>query len=262
MRTSPPDLRTWLDDVERLGQLQRVRGAHWDLEIGALTELTCTKLATPPTLLFEDIPDYPHGYRVATNILSTVQRLALTVGLPTDTDERGFIEAWRRRLGELAPLDPVEVSPDEAPLFETRFEGAAVALTRLPVPRYHAQDGGRYIGTANLDVTRDRENGWVNAGTYRVMLHDARHLGFFISPGKQGRVHRQQYFDAGEPCPVAVSFGQDPLLFLAATVDVPNGQSEYAWAGGVRGTPVKVVRGPLTGLPLPASAEIVIDGEA
>src|SRR5215213_2441477 len=111
MSAQAPDLRTWLDDVERLGQLQRVRGAHWDLEIGALTELTCTKLATPPTLLFEDIPDYPAGYRVATNILSTVERLALTTGLPTDVDERGFIQAWRRSLGDLSTLEPVEVSP-------------------------------------------------------------------------------------------------------------------------------------------------------
>src|SRR5919199_4135639 len=141
MRTSPPDLRTWLADVEALGQLQRVRGAHWDLEIGALTELTCTKLATPPTLLFEDIPDYAPGYRVATNILSTVQRLALTTGVSTDVDECGFIQAWRRRLGELAPLDPVEVPADEAPLFENRFVGDAVDLTSLPVPRYHPQDG-------------------------------------------------------------------------------------------------------------------------
>jgi 4-hydroxy-3-polyprenylbenzoate decarboxylase len=260
--TQPPDLRTWLEDVEALGQLQRVRGAHWDLEIGALTELTCTKLATPPALLFEDIPDYPPGYRVLTNLLPTVQRLALTTGLPTDLDERGFIAAWRRRLGELRPMDPVEVSPDEAPVFENRFEGDAVDLTSLPVPRWHAQDGGRYIGTANLDITRDRENGWVNAGTYRVMLHDPRHVGFFISPGKQGRVHRTQYFDAGEPCPVAISFGEDPLLFLAATIDVPNGVSEYAWASGVRGEPVRVARGPVTGLPIPAAAEIVIEGEA
>jgi 4-hydroxy-3-polyprenylbenzoate decarboxylase len=262
MTTPPPDLRTWLDAVDRLSQLQRVRGAHWDLEIGALAELTCTKLATPPTLLFDEIPDYPPGYRVVTNILSTVQRLALTLGLPTDLDERGFIQAWRRRLGELDALEPEEVPASEAPVFENRFDGEAVDLMCLPVPRYHAQDGGRYVGTANLDITRDRETGWVNAGTYRVMLQDAQHLGFFISPGKHGRVHRQQYFDAGEPCPVAISFGHDPLLFLAATIDVPHGQSEYAWAGGVRGEPVRVVRGPLTGLPLPATAEIVIEGEA
>ena len=107
------------------------------------------------------------------------------------------------------------------------------------MPRYHAQDGGRYIGTANLDITRDRESGWVNAGAYRVMIHDAQHLGFFISPGKHGRVHRQQYFDAAASrarwrYPSATTRCCSwPRRSMCRT-----GQSEYAWAGGVRGEPV------------------------
>src|SRR5574342_1257418 len=61
---------------------------------------------------------------------------------------------------------------------------------------------------------------------------------------------------------LAVSFGQDPLLFLAGSIEVPFGQSEYDWAGAVRGAPVEVIMGEETGLPLPAHGEIVIEGEA
>src|SRR5262249_59307147 len=56
--------------------------------------------------------------------------------------------------------------------------------------------------------------------------------------------------------------GGDPLLSLASCTEVPYGRSEYDWVGGVRGEPVRIVRGPLTGLPLPADAEIVVEGFA
>jgi 4-hydroxy-3-polyprenylbenzoate decarboxylase len=51
-------------------------------------------------------------------------------------------------------------------------------------------------------------------------------------------------------------------LFIAATMSVPWGMSEYQVAGLLNGGPVDVVKAPLTGLPVPASAEVVLEGEA
>ncbi|HEV2009597.1 MAG TPA: UbiD family decarboxylase, partial [Candidatus Limnocylindria bacterium] len=102
--------------------------------------------------------------------------------------------------------------------------------------------------------------GWVNLGCYRVMLHDKNKLGFYISPGKHGRMHRDAWIASGEKMPIAFVAGGDPLLFLAAATEVQFGLTEYDWAGGVRGEPFRVVKGPITGLPLPADAEIVIEG--
>jgi len=135
-------------------------------------------------------------------------------------------------------------------------------MTIFPAPKWHPLDGGRYIGTGSFDITRDPDDGWVNLGTYRVMVHDATRLGYYISPGKHGRIQRQKYFDRNQACPVAMVFGSDPALFLASCTEVPYGLSEYDWVGGVRGEPVRVLRGPVTGLPLPADAEIVIEGFA
>ena len=53
-------------------------------------------------------------------------------------------------------------------------------------------DGGRYIGTGSFNVTRDPDEGWINCGTYRVMIHDAKTAGFYISPGKHGRIDARQ----------------------------------------------------------------------
>src|SRR5205823_14607479 len=54
--------------------------------------------------------------------------------------------------------------------------------------------------------------------------------------------------------------GGDPLLFDPACTGVAYGTAEYDWAGGVRGAPYRVVKGPVTGLPIPADAEIVMEG--
>ena len=57
------------------------------------------------------------------------------------------------------------------------------------------------LGTAHLVITRDIDEGWVNVGCYRVMVHDRDTLALYISPGKQGRIIRQKYFDQGQPLP-------------------------------------------------------------
>jgi len=60
--------------------------------------------------------------------------------------------------------------------------------------------------------------------------------------------------------PVAIAAGVDPALWLASISEVPWGTSEYDYAGGLKGEPIEVMRGPHTGLPVPARAEIVIEG--
>ena len=144
---------------------------------------------------------------------------------------------------------------------ENVIEGDAVDVTRFPTPVWHDRDEGRrYIGTGSFNVTRDPDEDWVNAGTYRVMIHDAKRLGFYISPGKHGRIHRDKYQALNKPMPVCIVIGGDPLTFLMACTEVPYGICEYEIAGAYRGRPQKVVLGKHTGLPYPANAEIVIEG--
>src|SRR5207244_2434224 len=71
---------------------------------------------------------------------------------------------------------------------------------------------------------------------------------------------RDTYFKRREPCPILVVCGVDPLLFIASTLEVPQGTSEYDWAGGIRGEPYAVITEAVTGLPMPAAAEIVLAG--
>ena len=253
------DLRVWLEQVEGLGQLERIKGAHWDLEIGALTEIVLEKLTSPPALIFEGIPGHSSKDRILVNMLETIERTALTLNLPADLKPIPFINALRMKLRQLQPLKPHLVS--SGPVLEMRESGDDINLLNLPVPRWHERDGGRYLGTAHLVVTRDPENGTENVGCYRVMVHGRDRLGLYISPGKHGRIHFEKAMRSGSRFPVAMVFGQHPLLFIAASQAVPFGMSEYEWAGGIIGQPLQLIEAPLTKLRIPAFAEIAIEGE-
>ena len=254
-----PDLRTWLDEVDKLGQLTTVNDAHWNLELSTLTELINERSKTRPAILFDQIKEYPPGYRVAVNLLSSLQRLALTLGIDPKLGPFDFVQRWRQQVKKIQPIEPRKVK--NAPLFENVQKGADIDLCKFPVPKWHELDGGRYIGTDDLVITRDPEEGWVNVGTYRIMIHGRDHMGLHMSPGKHGRVHRDKSHADGKPLPIAVSFGHHPINFLVASTDVPYRVNEYAYAGGITGHPHDIVEGPLTGLPIPADSEIAIEGE-
>ena len=253
------DLRTWLSDVEKLGQLMNVDDAHWNLELSTLTELINERSKTRPAIVFDKIKEYPAGHRVAVNLLSSLQRLALTMGMDPKLAPFDFVQQWRKRVKAIQPIEPRLVK--SSPLFDNVQQGADIDLFKFPVPKWHELDGGRYIGTDDLVVTRDPEENWVNVGTYRIMIHGRDHMGLHMSPGKHGRVHRDKSHADGKPLPIAVSFGHHPINFLVASTDVPYRVNEYAYAGGILGHPHDIVAGPLTGLPIPADSEIAIEGE-
>lgn len=93
------------------------------------------------------------------------------------------------------------------------------------------------------------------------MVYEPGVVGCQISQGKHGRMNRDKHFSRGESMPVAICCGQDPLLYLLASSPLAEGVSKYEWTGASRGRPVPVVRGPYTGLPVPATAEIVLEGD-
>jgi 4-hydroxy-3-polyprenylbenzoate decarboxylase len=252
------DLRRWIENAAGAGALAEIRGAHWNVEIGALTDLA-GKQANGPALLFDDIPDYPRGYRVLTNALGTPGRVARAAGLPEGLSTLAVVAEWKRRYAalKLAPHKSVQ----SGPVFEREMKGDAVDLFRFPAPQWRSADGGRYIGTGTLCVTRDPETGAINAGTARVMIHDARHVFYRVSAGKDSRRHFEAAKRAGQPMPIAISCGHEPSLMIVGGLNIPYGTCEYDVWGGLSGEPLETVATPVHGLPVPSHAELVLEGE-
>ncbi|HET9916209.1 MAG TPA: UbiD family decarboxylase, partial [Candidatus Binatia bacterium] len=253
------DLREFIEAARKLGEVKDIHGAHWELEIGALTELFAFKEPSP-LVLFDQVPGYAPNFRIASNLINTPSRSSLTVGMPPDARPIELIAKWKELLKGVKPVPPRVVT--HGPILENVKSGADVDMTIFPTPHWHELDGGRYIGTADCVITGEpEEGGWVNVGIYRVQIHDKNTLGLYVSPGHHARIMREKYWEKGRSCPVVVTFGQDPLLFLVAGQSMPYGMSELDYYGGLRGAPIDVIRGELTGLPIPAHAEIAIEGE-
>jgi UbiD family decarboxylase len=251
------DLREFLTRLDDLGELRHVNGANWEEEIGAITELMVERKG--PTLLFDEVPGYPKGFRVLANAYGTARRTAIAVGI--DPDAGPPVHRWRELLRDLRPIPPQEV--DAGAVLENVLTGDAVDLFRFPVPKWHENDGGRYIGTGICVINSDPDNGFVNSGAYRASIVDERTCTLFIEHGKHGYRIAQKYWREGKKCPVVLSVGQEPILTALAGPSIfhtPENISEFDVAGYIHGSPYPVIRGQATGLPIPAHAEIALEG--
>jgi len=250
------DLRSWIERARELGEVKDIEGASWEEEIGMATELL-NHTDPAPVGLFDKIPGYPDGFRVLVNFFGG-KRSNMCLGFPTELSKIELSDAFTRAYQEAKPVPCKFV--DDGPVLENVQTGKDVNVLSFPTPMWHELDGGRYIGTGSYDITQDPDEGWINLGTYRVMVHDEKRVGFYISPGKHGRVHRDKYIARKKPMPAAIVVGGDILLYLVACTEAPYGISEFELAGGLRGKPYEVIKGKVTGLPIPANAEIVLEG--
>ena len=256
---NPLDLRAWLSEVRKFGELRDVTGADWNLELGAISELNVKK-DLPPALLFDEIAGYPKGWRVLTCSTSSPARLSSILRLPIQKTHKGLVEALRGKpaqwQAEARKYDVVAVS--KGPVLENIQK--PVDILKFPSPLWHELDGGRYIGTGCSVVTRDLDSDWVNVGTYRVQVLDKNHVALDMVPGKHGRIHYEKHKKAGKRFPVAIVCGCDPLGYLISGIEIPFGMCEWNYVGAILQEKVQVILLEKTGLPVPAASEIVLEG--
>src|SRR5690606_23590548 len=95
---------------------------------------------------------------------------------------------------------------------------------------------------------------------YRAQVHTPKTVGFLTARGHHCYIHREKFAARGEKMPVAMVLGGDPISFYFGGTEAPYGTFELVIVGGMRGKPMELVRGKVTGLPFPANAEIVLEG--
>jgi UbiD family decarboxylase len=247
------DLREFLRIAESQGDVQVIEGADPNLEMGAIYELSLGHLH-PPVLLFKKMKGCDPSARIIMNVRTSGFMVG---GLDLDAVKR--LRQRSKSGKKIEPIPPTWVK--DGPILENVATGDDVDIFKFPAPVWHAEDGGPYLGTECIVLTKDPDSDWINVGTYRTQMHDKRTVTVFMEPGKHGNQIRRKYWERGRACPMVVCFGQAPVLGGVARVAYPPGISELAIAGGQLGRAIEVVAGRLTGLPIPADAEVAFEGE-
>ena len=103
------DLREFIDAARKLDQVKDIHGAHWNLEIGALTEIFAFKEPSP-LVVFDQIPDHGPNFRVASNLITNPVRSGLTVGMAADARPIELVARWKELLKSVKPIPPRTVS--------------------------------------------------------------------------------------------------------------------------------------------------------
>jgi 4-hydroxy-3-polyprenylbenzoate decarboxylase len=247
------DLRDFIRIAEERGELKRVKAeVDCHLELSHIAKVNDQKKG--PALLFENVKGY--NIPVVTGVYTSPSRLALSLEMPPSWTIFDMAKEWAT-IAEKGTIPPEKV--DNGPILENKVE-QNIDLFAFPAPHWFPKDGGRYFGTAVYLITKDPDTGFVNLGTYRMQILDKTSLGVMFLQGKDADITFKKYRERNEPMPAAAVIGGDPRLFLLGGTSLAYGSSEYEVAGALRGAPVEVVESEVTGLSIPAFAEIVVEG--
>ncbi len=252
------DLREWLTAVKKAGQLAEIAGeVDPKIEMGTLNYLN-GRQKEQSCLHFVNPKGYDTGTVLFNPIGSSIERLALT--FRQEPSNIKMIDLIRYIKDHFKKLAPEYVSEGDSPIFQNVLTGDQIDLYKFPIPQHWQGDGGPYIGTGDIIITQDPETSRYNVGTYRNMLMDKDKVGFFTSPGKGAGLDKEKWWAQGKPLPIVAVFGVDPLLTVLGSTGFSNLESEFEYFGGFSGKPVRLVKGRVTGLPIPADAEFAVEG--
>jgi 4-hydroxy-3-polyprenylbenzoate decarboxylase len=264
-------LGEFLATLEARGDLARVtRPVSRDLEITEVTQRVLR--ADGPALLFENVPGATMP--VVTNLLGSPRRIALALGTES-------VDAAAERVERLVRLRPpagvLGAVRDLSGTIETlstlrslapkrvrsgpgqEVEESTVDLGRLPILKCWPKDGGRTV-TFPVVITKDPETGEPHTGIYRLQQYGPDTLGMHFQVHRVGANNYRKWAARGEKMPVAAVIGTDPATVFAALAPVPEGISNFVFAGFLRGEPVELVPARSIDLEVPANAEVVLEG--
>src|SRR5262245_28387777 len=246
------DLREFVETLGEIDQIKHLEGASPDLEIGAVAQLAAESTKCP-ALVFDGLKGFPRGCRVLTNVITNKTRERLVFGIAAELSDKDACQLWKDKLKRYAPIVPTQVA--DGPVKENALLGENIDLHKIPWPRWHQDDGG-FCHHGSFAVTRDPESGESVCRLLSLMLVDRNTLLARVAAGYTEPIW-QKYWRSGKQCPVAISLGHDPALFAAALIS----DQGYGFAGWMRGAAVEVTRGDSAGLPIPATADVVLEGE-
>lgn len=259
------DLREYLGALERVGKLRVIREKiNKDTELHPLVRWQFRGLDESQWTgwLFEQLSDHKgrsYDAKVATAVIGA-NREVYAIGLQCEPKDihRRWVDAYRK------PIEPILVGSGEAPVKEVIHKGDSLlehgGLAEFPIPI--STNGWEALPrlTAVSWHTKDPETGILNVGTYNALMMGPLRTSCRC-PTNQMSLHWQKEKRARRPLPAAAVIGAVPAVSMVSSAKIPYGTSEHAIAGGLMGEPLPVVKCETIDLEVPATSEIVLEGE-
>lgn len=272
-------LAAFLKSLEEAGELLRIKSpVATELQV---TELADRQMKSPgggKALLFEQptIHGKVSQFPLAINVMGSRRRMAMALGRESVDDLAEQLEFLMKAKPPQSFRDGVTLLRQGIDLLHARprmvknapchevihrldKKQHGFSLADLPILECWPQDGGRFI-TLPTVYTKDPDTGTRNVGMYRMQIYDGATTGMHWQIHKVAARHGKRYYERGEPMPVAVALGGDPVLTLAATAPLPDGIDEILFAGFARKRSVDLVKCLTVPLEVPAESDFIIEG--
>jgi 2,5-furandicarboxylate decarboxylase 1 len=246
-------LRGFVEQTEKIDPANVLRikePVSQQLEMTA-TVFELDRLNKSPIVIFEKVAGF--DMPVVTNVAGNRQLLAGCLG----TTVENLPTAFRERCQKYIPSEIVSKPAWD----EVVFEGDEVDLTRLPIPFQFTVDAAPYI-TAGQLTARDPETGVDTTGFHRLMLKSKNRLGVSLHSRRRMYEYHRRAEARGQSLPAAIVIGTHPLHYMGSMVYAyPPNVRKFDIIGGLFGEPYRLARCGIEDIEVPASAEIIIEGE-
>ena len=244
-------LRDWVEFLEERNDLLRNKEEVdiWG-DISTISHETARKDGS--AVIHENVRGYPK-WRVFSDGLTARRRQLWASNLP----ESGTLEAVLKTLSK-SVIKPEKV--ESGPCKEVKLFGEDIDLTKFPVAFTGEYELTPHI-TAGISFLKDPETGWTNSGIRRFQLVGRNKLCNLVLPFQHEAVIAAKYFKQGKPVPISIVLGADPLVYLTSMMPAPDQFDEMDYWGVFAGEPLQVVKCETNDILVPATSEIIIEGE-
>ena len=255
------DLREFMEACDQAGEMTTIhKEVDWNLEAGAIAR-RITEIGAPMAFM-PRIKGCAEGFSILGSPISKgwnsdFARVAIALGMDVHSPFETLMDEFIQRMKN--PIRPLQVKT--GPCKENILRGKDINLFKFPAPYLHEGDGGRYIDTFGVTVTKDPDSSWVNWGVYRHMIHNKSIMGGIVNPFQHiGMMYYQKYEAFNKPMPFTIFWGGCMTATMVGSMGIPAGVSEAEIAGGLRRAPMQLVKCETNDLLVPATAEYVIEG--
>ncbi len=208
-----------------------------------------------PVIRFENTKgsDMP----MATNLFGSYELLGLALGLSPDQPKGEILQRFRERVEK--PLPTIEVPRDKAPVKEIIIQKDDVDLSQFPIIKHAEGNSGKYI-TVGCLVIRDPNTGVLNAGMYRHEIKGKNRFACMFNPAHHAAYIYRRYKEMNQAMEAVLFIGHHPAAVMGALARGPIESNEFEIMGALMGESLEVVPAETVNLPVPAWAEIAIEG--